>query len=79
MSSHQEHTLTTPGFESKREQQERMLREAFFPNGELTNEEAEALEDEFDFDELELPSLAKGQKIYKGQPIEQYHHLPIRF
>jgi len=40
-----------------------MLREAFFPNG-------QSLEDEFDFDSLELPSLSKGQKIYKGFPIE---------
>lgn len=50
-------TSNTPGFESMRDQQERMLREAFFPNGELTKDEEDALEDEFDFDSLELPTL----------------------
>ena len=34
-----------------------MLKEAFFPNGELTKDETDALEDEFDFDNLELPTL----------------------
>ena len=40
-----------------------MLREAFFPNG-------KPLEIDFDLDSLEIPTLSKGQKIYKGKAIE---------
>ena len=37
-----------------------MLREAFFPRGKPTQDDADDLEDEFDFDTIELPTLQKG-------------------
>ena len=40
-----------------------MLREAFFPGG-------KPIEIDFDIESLELPTLSKGQKIYKGKPIQ---------
>ena len=70
MDFNNEVTNTPDGYESKREQQERMLKEAFFPEGELTQQEQDALEDEFDFEMLQLPTLKKSQKIYKGEPID---------